>query len=432
MPVGAITKRNVDALKPGVSDQYLWDDQVKGFALKVTPLGARTYLVQYRMGGRGTPTRRYTIGKHGRWNPDDARTEAKKLLQMVDRGEDPYQAKVDGLKAAAETKRREGVMNFAAYVDRYLKEYGKGAWRDGTYRNVEGAFRSYVTPKLGESSLLTIARSDITAMLDAVPAERQALRRSVYAYLRKLFSWSVGRGDIERSPMDGMQAPKATADRERVLTDDEIKAVWTALPAGNAVFAGIVRMLILTGQRRDEVAELVWSELDRKSRTWVLPAARAKNGCEHLVPLSDAVVAELDRIAGQDGVKADDKRVWPRKGLVFPSTGAKAFSSFSKAKVALDKKIGEHVDEGDDAMAPWVLHDLRRTFVTGQQRLGTRLEVGEALVNHVGGSKSGVVGVYARHHWAEEKTRAMKAWADHVLAVTSGQVAGSNVVALHG
>jgi integrase len=430
MATGLISKRSVDALQPATKDQYLWDEEVSGFGLKVTPKGARVYLLQYRMGGRGSPTRRFTIGKHGVWTPDEAKKEARKLRQLVDTGTDPQQAQVDRLRAQAERKRQEEVLGFGSYADRFLKEYGIAEWRPGTYKNVEAIFRGHVKPKLGPLSLLSIERSDITAMLDSIPREKQALRRSAYAYTRKLFGWAVSRGDLDKSPMDGMKPPAAVADRERVLKDGELRLVWLASEQVNGLFGHLVRLLALTGQRRDEVAGMSWQELDRGAHLWTIPGARTKNGLEQLVPLSGAAMAELDALAGQKGF-GEDERAWPRKGFVISKNGVRPFSGFSKCKLAIDaamKDIASNsLDTESDDWRDWRLHDLRRTLTTGMQRLGIRFEVTESVLNHSSGSKAGVAGVYQRHDWKTEKRLALMAWARHVEKLISPN---SNIVQL--
>ena len=421
MAVGTITKRTVDALKKGEADQYLWDDEVSGFGLKVTPKNARTYILQYRMGGRGTPTKRFTIGRHGTWTPEEARKEAKRLRQMVDRGIDPQAEQVARLVAEQERQRRGEAFAFSAYVDRFLEQYGKREWRAGTYDGAEANFRLYVKPQLGKSSLLDITRADVTAMLDTIPVEKPALRRSVYAYTRKLFAWAVGRGDLEKSPMDGMSAPSTVASRDRVLGDPELRLVWLASKEVNGLYGRLVRLLLLTGQRRDEVSEAEWAELDRDARLWTIPGARTKNGLVQLVPLSDAVVEELDALAGA--------KEWPRKGLLLSSNGKTSFSGFSKCKAALDKEMKALAEKDGMEWQAWKLHDLRRTLATGMQRLGIRFEVTEAVLNHVSGSKAGVAGVYQRHDWKDEKRAALDAWARHIASILA-PAGSSNVVQL--
>jgi integrase len=173
----------------------------------------------------------------------------------------------------------------------------------------------------------------------------------------------------------------------------------------------------MTGQRKSEVAGMAWSELDRSSAIWTIPAERAKNKNPHLVPLSAPVTAELDVLA--------DGQQWPKTGYVLTTTGRTPISGFSKAKLMLDQKITD-VGEGA-ALPPWRVHDLRRTAATGLQRLGVRFEVTEAVLNHVSGAKGGIAGVYQRHDWALEKRLALEAWAGHVDRLLTGKI-DTNVV----
>jgi integrase len=167
-----------------------------------------------------------------------------------------------------------------------------------------------------------------------------------------------------------------------------------------------VRLLIATGQRREEVTSLDWKELSRADREWRLPGDRAKNGEPNMVPLNDLAIAELDMVA-----KGDQ---WPRKGRVFPTSSGAGFTAYSKGKNKLDKLLAA---DGGDTLPAWRLHDLRRTLATGFQRLGIRFEVTEAVLNHVGASRSGVAGIYQRHDWKEEKREALRQWNDHIVTI---------------
>lgn len=401
MATGKITKRSVDAATAGATDVFLWDEALKGFGLKVTRNGAKTYLLQYRMGGRGSPTRRHTIGRHGSpWTPTTAREEAERLLTQVARGVDPRAAEIERERVAAD-------LAFDGYVERYLREYGVKRWRPSTYPTVESNLRRYVVPVLDRKPLSDIGRSDLVALFDSLPTGKPALPRNVYAHTSKLFSWAVERGDIDRSPFDGLKAPPTVASRERTLSDDEVRRVWLAAETLGYPFGPMIRLLLLTGQRRDEVAALSWAECDRALVEWTLPAARAKNGKTHEVPLSKAALAILDKLAGSEA--------WPRTGLIFTTTGKTPASGHSRAKTRLDGAMVTLAPE--ERLTPWRIHDLRRTVATGLQRLGVRFEVTEAVLNHVSGSRSGVAGVYQRHNWRDEKRAALDAWADHVLAL---------------
>ena len=387
----------------------------RGFGLKVTPSGSRSYVFQYRMGGRETTARRYTIGTHGSpWTPTTAREEAERLALMVRQGVDPREHQRE--------RRRELVeLAFRGYAQRFLKLYVIGEW-PASYDFAESILRLHVVPVLGEKPLPKIGKSDITDVLDRLPPSKPALKRNVYAVLRRLLRWAVGRGDLDRSPLEGFEAPASVPSRERVLNDAELALVWKASSGLGYPFGPMFQLLMITGQRREEVAGLKWEELDRSSAAWLLPAERSKNGKSHIVPLSAPAAELLDSLAQSEK--------WPRKGFVFTTTGTTAVSGYSRAKrrldVAMRRILGEMSDGLDDAFTPlaaWRVHDLRRTLATGLQRLGVRFEVTEAVLNHVSGARSGVAGVYQRHDWADEKRDALARWAQALERIISNPTA---------
>jgi len=410
MATGAITKRAVDALAATNRTEFLWDDTLSGFGVRITSNGAKSYVYQYRTGGRKAPKRRYTIGRHGSpWTPSTARTEAERLALLVAQGIDPVDAEND--------RRRQAVdLAFRSYGERFLTLYVKPEW-PRSYTFAEGALRLHAYPVLDMKPLPSIKRSDIAALLDRL-AGRTALRRNVYAVLRRLFRWAVSRGDIERSPLEGMETPSSPDARDRVLSDGELVLAWRATDSLGYPFGPMFRLLIATGQRREEVGGLEWAELDQSTLTWTLPAKRAKNGHAHIVPLNTLAIAELDGLC-LGGKEQPTK--WPKRGLVFSTTGKTPVSGHSRAKSRWDRQISnKELKRAEDAgevptlIKPWRLHDLRRTTATGLQRLGVRFEVTEAILNHVSGSRSGVAGVYQRHDWKDEKRAALDAWSEHV------------------
>lgn len=277
-----------------------------------------------------------------------------------------------------------------------------------------------------------ITRADISGLMDRM-SEKPASRRNAFAALRRMFRWAVNRGDLDVSPLRDMESPAAPASRDRVLTDQELALAWRASAGLGYPFGPFVRLLILTGQRREEVAGLDWSELDREKALWTLPARRAKNDVVHDVPLSPAAVEQFDAIARENRASGGSA-AWPRKGFVFSTTGQTRVSGFSAAKKRLDNlalSLGGNSGTPEAAWGPtWRFHDLRRTFATGLQRLGVRFEVTEAVLNHVSGSRSGVAGVYQRHHWSGEKRAALEGWAEHVAALTQNEYFDSEEAAL--
>ncbi len=422
MANAAITKRTVDQASAGARDYFIWDcgrDAVPGLGLKVTPAGGKIYVYQYRIARKGaavrTAPKRYTIGKHGALTPDQARKRARELASTVANGIDPKeleaerQAEKDRIeREAEEAKRLDRELAFSIYADRWLDDYENTKQRrPASVKAARLAVDQHLKPELASKPMPHIGRAELLAVFDKIPRQQKATQRSVFAYASVLFGWAAKRGDIPENPLSNMTKSDAPAARDRVLTDDELSKVWTATDGIAAQFAAMFRLLILTGQRRSEVAGMLWQEVDRESAIWTIGADRAKNGAAHIVPLAPAGVAELDAVAGG--------KEWPARGPVLTTTGKTPISGITKAKKALDAAIAKASD--GQPLDAWRIHDLRRTLATGFQRLGIRFEVTEAVLNHISGSKGGVAGIYQRHDWKVEKTAALRAWAEHIAAL---------------
>jgi integrase len=231
-----------------------------------------------------------------------------------------------------------------------------------------------------------------------------------FAQLRKMFRWAVSRGLLDRSPCDGIDPPSAEKSRDRVLDTEELHLVWRAADGLGFPFGPIVKLLVLTGQRRSEVGGMEWRELDLDRAIWTIPASRSKNKRQHVLPLSPEAVEII--------------KAFPRfsdSKFVF-SPGETAPSGYSRAKTRLDARIGESI-------APWILHDIRRSVASGLAGLGVNLPVIERLLNHVSGSFAGIVGVYQKYNFADEMRGAMERWSRYVQAIVTGEAA-ENVVEL--
>jgi integrase len=411
-----ITKQTVDATHSGVKDKLVWDAKLTGFGLKVTPAGSKVFIFQYRLGGRGAKVRRYTIGKYGPLTPDQARAEAQRLAMLVAQGADPQRGKVERRRQAVE-------LAFDRYLDRFERDCLKVKWK-ASHTDAKATLDRFALPVLRDKPLPDIGRSDIRDVLAPV-RNKPATARKLFAILRRLFNWAVSEGDLPSSPLTGMEAPRAPDSRERVLDDDELALVWRAAGEIGYPFGAFVRLLILTGARREEVSGLTWEELRQGETMWSLPSERAKNGRAAQTPLSSLARATIDALADRSG----KSEKWPRKGLLFSTTGKTSISGYSKAKKRLDTGIAKHADDG--LLEAWRLHDLRRTVATGLQRLGVRFEVTEAILNHVSGSRSGVAGIYQRHDWASEKRAALQAWSDHIERLLTDSEE-SNVIEIAG
>src|SRR3989344_1330880 len=393
MASGKITKRSIDAAIAAHFVGFVWDDGIKGFGAKFSRSGAVVYVLQLRMGGRVASRRRYTIGSHGSpWTPTTAREEAQRLLILIAQGTDPAEAD--------RQRRREAVdLAFANYAAKFEQSLVKQKWRNLVSRSL----KLHVIPVLGKKPLPKIKRHDIVVVFDRMPPAQIANRRNVFAVLRRLFRWAVSRGDLDRSPMDGMETPPAVKPRDRWLSDSELGRIWRQSYHVHRCFGPIIRLLIATGQRREEVASMSWEELDQDEHVWTIPSNRSKNGEPNIVPLNALAAQVLDDLAN-GGAR-------PLHGRVFATSSGKGFTGYHKGKSKLDSLIAT---DGGEPMPAWRLHDLRRTLATGFQRLGVRFEVTEAILNHVGGARAGVAGIYQRHDWKPEKREAMSLWNEHV------------------
>jgi integrase len=402
-----LTKANVEklALPAGVADKIVFDDALPGFGLRQRDGGKRTWIVQYRVGAK---QRRVTLGTVETLNADEARKRAKDALSKVHLGHDPQLEKAE--------RRAESAINLAAIVHRYLEERAPKRLKPKTLREVTHSLREHWKP-LHTIPLTKIARSDVAGQLGRITKEHgpYAANRS-RSYLSTLYAWTIAEGLADANPVVGTNKAAEEISRDRVLNDEELRLVWSC--AGEGDYGAIVRLLILTGQRREEVAAMRWSELDFDKRLWRIGAERTKNGLLQEVPLPD-VAMELLMVRCQ----------WEGRDLVFGSRGG-PFQGWSAAKRTLDARIlAKFAEQGEKpAMTPWRIHDVRRTAATRMNELGVLPHVVEAVLNHISGHKAGVAGVYNRASYALEKRQALDLWAAHVLALAEGKAA--NVVPL--
>lgn len=418
-----ITKRVVDEARPGTGDVFIRDSDLKGFALRVKPSGVKSYVLDYRMpGGRGAAKGRYTIGKHSSpWTPDSARKAAQSILEGIHKGINPVQAKREAHRLALD-------LAFSKYVPEFIDRYAKRE-QPRSWQQADKMFAHDVLPVWRDKPLPQITRKDVASLLSRMADEKPATARYAHAMLRKLFRWAVGRGDLDVSPMTDMPPPAPALSRDRVLSNGELATLWQVstlepgrlgIPTITGLFGHALRLLIVTGARRDEVLSMDFAELDWVRAIWTIPAERAKNGKAHIVPLNTLAMTELEALGA-----ATRKR-----GLVFTTTGTTPISGISKMKTRLDAAMlaALQADDASATLAPFRMHDIRRTVATGLQKLGVRFEVTEAVLNHVSGAKSGVAGVYQRHDWAGEKRDALDAWGRHVAALVNGTGDQSNIV----
>jgi integrase len=256
-----------------------------------------------------------------------------------------------------------------------------------------------------------ITKRDVIALLDTVRDRAPVMANRNLAAVRKLFNWCLARDIIQISPCTLIEPPAPERSRDRILTDDELRMVWNAAEGDGWPFGPLVKLLVLTGQRLAEVGGMRWDEINLENRLWTLPAKRVKNNELHEVPLSDAAVAIISALP----------RIKTTKGFVFTTRRDAAVSGFSRAKDRLDAAILAAIPKDAKAPEHWTFHDLRRTMASGMAPLGIQLHIVEKILNHSSGSFRGIVGVYQRYDFYNEKRIALAAWASHVESVVSGK-----------
>lgn len=395
MPAIRLTDRFLKTLPaPSTGRAEVWHDtEVKGFQFKRTPHGRGSFLVYYRAAD-GTE-RRPKIGDWPSLTVEQARKAARETLARVALGNDPS-AERQAARVAEEVRDRLSDV-VPTFIERHAKPNNR-SWAEA-----DRIFRVYVLPRWKDRRIGEIRRRDVADLLDRIETDNgRVMADRVLAAVRKLFNWWGARNDDFVSPVvRGMARtkPKEIA-RSRVLADDEVRSLWAAA-SGQAVFGPLVRLLLLTGQRRDEVARMRWAEIE--GDLWTIPAERYKTKTANVVPLSAAARAVLDSL--------------PRFGeFVFTTNGKTPFSGYSKAKASLDGAMAKLDKEAGRAPTPaWVLHDLRRTAKTLMMRAGVRPDISERVLGH---AIAGVEGVYDRHGYVAEKHDALNRLAAMVAQIT--------------
>lgn len=392
------------------------DKVVSGLRIRVGTSGAKTFIVRKRIGGR---VANITVGRFHdtRFTLADARKKARVLLNDIEAGGDPR----------SETRKATGAGS--GTVRALFDDYKKAKAGKRSIAEIERIFNRYVLPEIGDRLADSVSRADVTRLIDAVAmggAKRTpVMARAVAAQLSAFYSWAMPRlHRLQVNPCRDAGKPDKPKARERVLSNDEIKALWTVLEGEGWPWGPAVKLLILTGQRRDEVFSADRAEFDLEAKLWTIPSERAKNGKAHLVPLSTHAVKVLEMAPVIDGsAKLFPSRADPERGA----------SGFSRALARIIADMAKALADGDQqpkTVEHFTLHDLRRTMATGLQRLGVRLEVTEAVLNHVAGTRGGLVGVYQRHDFLIEKRHALDLWAAEVERIVTSNDRGK-VVMLH-
>jgi integrase len=384
-----LTQTSIAKLTTNKADEIFFDDELPRFGFRLRGGGSRKYVVDYRLAGI---QRRYTIGSTATLTLEEARKRARKILVAVDDGKDPA--------AEKEAKQAASSLLFAAVARDYLDASRLKPRTLGDYKH----YLTQLWKPLHKLPIGAVSRQVVAAHLRVIAKDNgpMAANRARSA-LSSVYAWAIGEGLCESNPVIGTNSQAETA-RERVLSDSELVAIWKAAPDND--YGRVIKLLTLTGQRRNEIGGLRWSEISMDERLITLAASRTKNGIEHRIPLSDTAMAILEGCNRQ-------------RDILF-GLGPNGYGGWSHGKLALDATCD---------VKDWTVHDLRRTAATRMADLGVQPHVIEAVLNGVSGSKAGVAGVYNRSTYATEKRAALDTWANHIR-VALAKAEGANVVQL--
>lgn len=428
-----LTDKRLDRLSaPPGSRVEVADTIVRELRMRVSDKGAKSWSVLYRVAGAGEGGRRgkmarMTLGGYPLLSLEKARVKARAALDAADRGLDPAAARTEQLA-------QQKTQTFEAVLDRFVDLHVKQNTKEGRFARERAALLGAAAEgravrlrgpksKLGRSAaeriiadnalpvwrgrlIETITRAEVHDLLDAVVTSKgEPLARELRKHLTKMFNWAADRGHLPASPLAGMRRPElGYVARERVLSMEELGRVWDAAGEVGYPFGSMMRLLILTGQRRSEVAELELGWIDKAQKAVEIPASRYKTKRPHVYPLSAPAWAVVEQLPQ-----------WNEGECAFSTTsGARPVSGFSKSKARLDQIITKRGSAKElPPLAPWTVHDIRRSVATHMARLGIAQEHIERVLGHV---VPGVAGTYNRYSYLEEKRAALDAWGRHWAA----------------
>ncbi len=399
MPKTNLTARTLEALKPLARGQVdYWDASLPGFGVRVSPGGRKAWVLMYRIGSR---KRRLTLGTYPPMMLADARDEAKAALLTVQKGSDPAAEKFEWRKA----------QTFAQLAELYLEKHAKPNKK--SWRLDEKALWRDVVPRLGNRRAREITRRDIRDLLDDIKARGSPIQANrTFEIMRKLFNWAIAEDYLPDSPCQKISKPAKENRRDRVLKEDEIRAVWQAMEAEQPLVAALFKLRLITAQRGGEVASMRWEDIDFPSSWWTIPGERTKNGLSHRVPLSPLALEILDRLKTE--------RLEPP--WIFPSPKpGRHLEHMVQATRRIRKRSG----------IEFVPHDLRRTAASYMTGMGMPRLTVKKILNHV---ESDVNATYDRHSYDQEKRQALEAWGQRLEEIVSGRAVAAvgNVVELPG
>ena len=401
MPVVNFTDRFLRTLKPGASAVEWFDEDTRGLSLKLNPGGAATWYFNYTRRADAM-RRRVQLGKLSALGLKDARLRATKMAGLVADGKDP----------AGDRRAERDALTVADLVDQFFDQYAK---EKRTGKRQHQMLVKDVLPIIGRSKAAAVTRRDIGRITDRMTGRGVTIGASrTFEIVRKMFGWAVEQGLIEQNPCVGMKKPFQTRKRERVLSSDEIRAVWNGLADASISRDGqqVLKLCLITGQRLGEVAGMCRDEFNFETKMWTIPSWRSKNGHAHRVPLTDMALEFIEEALARASTE-----------FLFPGYGkddALKSSSVGKAVRRCSAELG---------VPHWTAHDLRRTAATCMADLGVAPHVIGHVLNHRSVTKASVTDqVYNRYSYDREKRAALELWATRLASIIAGTMA--EVVAL--
>lgn len=399
MPTSKLSTLKIEkAALPSSGRTELWDSQTRGLGLRITSSGTKTWMMMYRVDGK---QRRLTLGRYPDLSLAEARSRATTHLTTIAQDKDP----VEVLENEKRDRTEKRSNRFDHVSEEFIERYAMP--KNRSWGETQRILNKEVIPHWGKRSVSDITRRDVISLLDNISDRAPSMANRTLSAIRRFFNWCVERDIIASNPAAGVKPPAAEKSRDRILSDDEIKAFWTGCDKLEWPFGLAFKLMLITGQRRGEVAGMLWSDVDTDKALWTLSREQTKSDRLHEVPLSSFALEILENV--------------PRTGEhVFTTNGRTPISGFSKAKRELDEISG---------VTGWRLHDLRRTVATGMARIRIAPHVIEKVQNRAGGQISGVAAIYNRHGYSDEKRGALEAWSQSLVALHN-EPAGDNVVKL--
>jgi integrase len=402
-----LTDKKISNMRPPETGRrQVFDDLKTGLCFRLTANGARSWSLVYRFNGK---FRRDTIGPYPQIGLARARQIAGERLELIGQGKDPRRLAAD--QEAAEAAIRANTV--AAAVARFVKDYAaRKRWAEITRVMVR-----VIEPRWRDRPIAEITRFDIRELLDEIAKHAPIQANRTLTVLSIFFKWACDEELVESDPTARVRKPTVEAPRERVLGDDELRAFWTGCDALGRPFGTILKLLALTAQRKSEIGDLRWDEINWRDKQIELPASRYKTNTAHVIPLAPAaftILEELD-VARKEREKASGQS----EGFCFSTTGKTPVSGYSKAKAHLDEHMRRELakaapDPKKFQLKPWIIHDLRRTARTNFSRIGVAADIGERVLGH---AVPGLRGVYDRHSFVPEMRECLERWEGRLLSI---------------